>query len=86
MKLTLFVFTAIVSLLIISCSYKPSVEELRKFAAVETYPEDKFLDTVLNKKALIIVAHDDDDCADGTGNARLNYDINYRALAQVFDN
>lgn len=47
-----------------SCGQKkPSVDELRSFAATETFPEDQFLDTVLNKNALIIVAHDDDDCA-----------------------
>lgn len=43
-------------------SYKPTVEELKKFAATEIYPEDTYLDTVANKRALIIVAHDDDDC------------------------
>lgn len=32
-------------------------------AATETYPDDQYLDTVTIKKALIIVAHDDDDCA-----------------------
>ncbi|OQX98667.1 MAG: hypothetical protein B6I20_10810 [Bacteroidetes bacterium 4572_117] len=63
MKYTPFIFTAIISFLLTSCSYKPSIEELKKFAAVETYPEDGYLDTVSNKKALIIVAHDDDDCA-----------------------
>ncbi len=42
---------------------KITVEELKKFAATETYPNDVFLDTVTNKRALVIVAHDDDDCA-----------------------
>ena len=46
-----------------ACSHKPTVEELKAFAAIETYPPDTYLDTVSNKKALIIVAHDDDDCA-----------------------
>jgi LmbE family N-acetylglucosaminyl deacetylase len=45
-----------------ACSKKPTVEELQKFAAPETFPEDTFLDTMANKRALIIVAHDDDDC------------------------
>lgn len=45
------------------CKEKPSLEELKRFAAVETYPEDTYLNKVNNKKALIIVAHDDDDCA-----------------------
>ena len=46
-----------------ACEEKLTLEELNAFAAVETYPEDSFLDTVKNKNALIIVAHDDDDCA-----------------------
>ncbi len=50
-------------LLLAACSTKPSVEDLRAFAATETYAEDLFLDTVSNKKAMIVVAHDDDDCA-----------------------
>lgn len=53
----------LLALLAAACSYQPTVEELKVFAATETYPFDNFLDTVSNKKALIIVAHDDDDCA-----------------------
>jgi len=49
-------------LTIVSCTKKPSIEELRKFAATENYPEDIYLKEVSNKRALIIVAHDDDDC------------------------
>lgn len=45
------------------CQEKVSVEDLNKFVATETFPTDSFLDTVSNKRALIIVAHDDDDCA-----------------------
>ena len=55
-KLTILMLT------VFGCSNKPSIEELQKFAAVEEYPEDTYLDTVTNKKAMIIVAHDDDDC------------------------
>jgi LmbE family N-acetylglucosaminyl deacetylase len=47
---------------IAACTYQPTVEDLKKFAATENYPEDGYLDTVANKRALIIVAHDDDDC------------------------
>jgi LmbE family N-acetylglucosaminyl deacetylase len=32
-------------------------------AATETFPNDIYLDTTTDKKALVIVAHDDDDCA-----------------------
>ncbi len=45
------------------CGEKVTVEQIKRFAPVETYPNDVFLDTVKNKRALIIVAHDDDDCA-----------------------
>lgn len=55
------VFTLL--LLLTACSQKPSLEQIKKMAATETYPDDKFLDTASNKKALIVVAHDDDDCA-----------------------
>ena len=47
---------------IAACTYQPTVEDLKKFAATENYPEDGYLDTIANKRALIIVAHDDDDC------------------------
>lgn len=47
----------------LGCQENVTVEDLKKFAATESYPNDSFLDTVSNKKALIIVAHDDDDCA-----------------------
>ncbi|MCB2219080.1 MAG: PIG-L family deacetylase [Bacteroidetes bacterium] len=47
----------------LGCQQKVTVEDLKKFVATETYPTDVFLDTVSNKRALIIVAHDDDDCA-----------------------
>ncbi|MCF8374518.1 MAG: PIG-L family deacetylase, partial [Bacteroidales bacterium] len=45
------------------CQEKVAKEDLNKFVATETYPNDVFLDTVGHKKALIVVAHDDDDCA-----------------------
>ena len=46
-----------------SCKETLTPEYLKKFAATESYPADSFLDTLTNKRALIIVAHDDDDCA-----------------------
>ena len=42
---------------------KGKLKELKSFVATESYPSDVFLDTVKNKRALIVVAHDDDDCA-----------------------
>ncbi|WP_179335008.1 PIG-L deacetylase family protein [Winogradskyella costae] len=57
----------IIAILIIyslfSCNEKVSTEDLKRFVPTENYPADVFLDTVSNKRAVIIVAHDDDDCA-----------------------
>ena len=63
MKEISILFTGLLFLTIIGCNEKPTIEELKKFAATESYPNDVFLDTTSNKKALIIIAHDDDDCA-----------------------
>ena len=63
MKTKSWIIITIISIIVVSCSEKPTIEELKKFAATETYPSDTYLDTVSNKKALIIVAHDDDDAA-----------------------
>lgn len=60
------------ALLLWGCSSEITVEELKRFAAVEHYPEDVFLDTVSVRRALIIVAHDDDDCAMSGTIARLS--------------
>lgn len=57
------VMLAAISLFILGCNRKPSLEKLKTFSAVETYPEETWLGGVENKRALIIVAHDDDDCA-----------------------
>jgi len=40
-----------------------TIEDLKKFVATETFPTGSFLDTVSNKRAVIIVAHDDNYCA-----------------------
>ncbi len=47
----------------VACSNRPTLDSLRRFAAVEQFPFDTYLAQVTNKKALVIVAHDDDDCA-----------------------
>jgi LmbE family N-acetylglucosaminyl deacetylase len=60
---SLLSFVAGIMILLISCKHQPSFDELKRFAATEIYPEDTYLDNVSNKTALIIVAHDDDDCA-----------------------
>ena len=64
MKTTAFTLAVITILIfLVSCQKPVTKEQLKVFAPTETYPEDTFLDTVSNKSALVIVAHDDDDCA-----------------------
>ena len=60
MKVLFIPFLALLAL--ISCKTKVSVSTIQQFAATESYPNDNYLDTVSNKRALIISAHDDDDC------------------------
>ena len=50
-------------LFLVACSHNASIDELKKMAATETYLDDNYLDTVSNKRALVVLAHDDDDCA-----------------------
>jgi len=47
-------------------------EEVKQYAATEIYPEDTILQTVKNKRAMIVVAHDDDMCATSGTIALLN--------------
>jgi LmbE family N-acetylglucosaminyl deacetylase len=49
----------LIYLFMIACSR----EEITQFAPTETYPEDNFLRQVEEKRALVIIAHDDDMCA-----------------------
>lgn len=62
MKTVKLILLSLLILIINACKVKPTVEDLKIFAATEIYPVDNYLDTVSNKRALIIVAHDDDDC------------------------
>lgn len=48
---------------LLGCDENVTEEDLQIFVATETYPEDVFLENQLQKRALVIVAHDDDDCA-----------------------
>jgi LmbE family N-acetylglucosaminyl deacetylase len=66
-----FLILTLVAFSFTGCSQKPTVAGLEKFAPTEKYPDDVFLDTVSNKKALVIVAHDDDDCTMSGTIARL---------------
>lgn len=87
MKNLKLIFLGTFTLAVVACSHKPTIDELKKFAATETYPEDTYLDTVANKRALIIVAHDDDDCmmsgtiakltANGWTIRQLSFEVHY---------
>ncbi|HMR82237.1 MAG TPA: PIG-L family deacetylase [Niabella sp.] len=57
------VYLLFISVIFFRCASKIDIEQLKLFAPIEQYPDDIFLDTVSNKRALVIVAHDDDDCA-----------------------
>ncbi len=47
-------------LMLVSCG---TAENISQYAPVESYPEDVTLGTIANKKAMIVIAHDDDMCA-----------------------
>lgn len=54
-----FVFLLIL-LLLFACKAK---EDVLPYAPIESYPEDTILQSITQKKAMIVVAHDDDMCA-----------------------
>jgi LmbE family N-acetylglucosaminyl deacetylase len=49
----------ILHFLLLSCSK----ENIQQYAATESYPNDTFLASVKDKKAMVVIAHDDDMCA-----------------------
>ncbi|HEY0743852.1 MAG TPA: PIG-L family deacetylase [Chryseosolibacter sp.] len=56
--------TLVLTLLMLAAAFAcESVEDVRQYAAIETYPTDTVLAMVPVKKALIVIAHDDDMCA-----------------------
>jgi len=71
MRSTLQLATAFLIFTMHSCNSQPKLEDIQKFRATESFPEDSFLDTTTNKRALVVVAHDDDDCAMAGTLARL---------------
>jgi len=53
----------------VSCGIK---ENIRQYAAIEYYANDTHLDSINRKKALIVIAHDDDMCAMSGTISKLN--------------
>jgi len=45
---------------LISCE---TTEDVRPYAATEVYPQDTILQSIANKRAMLVIAHDDDMCA-----------------------
>jgi N-acetylglucosamine malate deacetylase 2 len=61
MKKTIVKFLMALGLLAaISCQ---QVEDVRQYAPIETFPEDTVFQNIEVKKAMIVIAHDDDMCA-----------------------
>jgi len=46
--------------IIYSCNTR---EDVKQYAPIENYPNDSLLQTIDNKRAMIVIAHDDDMCA-----------------------
>ena len=63
-----FVLVLITSVL---CSCK-AIEDVTRYAPIESYPEDSILQTIENKRALIVTAHDDDMCGISGTMSKLN--------------
>ena len=83
MKLTLFIFS-ILPLFIILFSCK-TVEDITPYAPIEQYPDDQTLSTLTPKRAMIIVAHDDDMCLTSGTISKLNkngWEIRVMSLPQ----
>ena len=55
--------------LIFSCKIR---EDVTPYAPIETYPDDIILQSIKNKKALIVTAHDDDMCGMSGTMSKLN--------------
>lgn len=57
-KLSLVFFLLLA--VIVGCDRK---EDVKQYAAVEVYPDDTLLQTIADKRAMVVIAHDDDMCA-----------------------
>ena len=65
----LSVFTLIISILLLQACVR---EDASKYAPVESYPEDKNLASLREKRAMVVIAHDDDMCAMSGTMSKLN--------------
>lgn len=63
MKITNRILPLLLGLFLLSVVLGCTREDVTRYAAVETFPADSILQTISNKKAMIVIAHDDDMCA-----------------------
>ena len=68
-QLNFFPYLILLVVLVQSCA---SIEDVTPYAPVEMYPTDKTLESLENKRAMIVLAHDDDMCAMSGTISRLN--------------
>jgi N-acetylglucosamine malate deacetylase 2 len=59
-KILIFQIHILLLITAFSCNTR---EDVRQYAAIEKYPNDTILATIENKRAMIVIAHDDDMCA-----------------------
>lgn len=70
MKLKIsFALIVLLSVVLISCKV---VEDVTPYAPIETYPDDTQLGLITEKRAMIVIAHDDDMCLTSGTVSKLN--------------
>lgn len=68
---TLYLFSGILLLWIISGCTR---EDIKQYAPIEKFPDDTLLETLEKKRAMMVIAHDDDMCAMAGTASLLNKD------------
>ncbi|MCF1422310.1 PIG-L family deacetylase [Mangrovimonas futianensis] len=58
-QITIIMVTAVLAIVLSGCNR----EDVTIYAPIETYPNDTILEQLADKRAMIIIAHDDDMCA-----------------------
>lgn len=70
----LLVLSGFLSVTLISCKSVKTAEDITPYAATESYPVDTVLSSITEKRAMIVVAHDDDMCLTAGTISKLNKD------------
>lgn len=53
----------LIGLLLLSLVFGCTREDVRQYAPIEKFPDDTLLETIEKKRAMMVIAHDDDMCA-----------------------